>query len=1371
MAGGGHAQHRYDLDNGHLSVEFTITSGGSGTGYTIFVVRDDSSTADILYQVATTTYQAYNNWGGRSLYTFNSDGGVRAYKVSYNRPYTYDQGNGYLYAGDYDMVRFLEREGYNVAYATSEDTHANPNLMDNHRVFLSNYHDEYWSWQMRQHLTNWRDQGKNIAIFSSNNIYWQIRYEDGLGAVPQRTVTCYKSAALDPMAQTGTPWLTTTLFRDPPVNMPENELLGVMYHDNFGDAISFDYVVVNAWHFIYENTGLVEGSAIPLVVGDEYDNVWDNGLTPTNLILLSASPIPVTNSVSNASIYTAPSGAMVFDASTNRWARFLDTNTEDSIDLNPTMVQMTKNLLNTMIVDLPPVVVSTAPTDDALGVDSAAPIQVTYQEPTTAASGAYDISCTVGGTLSYTLSGSGTNTHTLTHAPFAEGAVCTVTVDASKISDVDGNDPPDVMAANYSFSFNVAAPLVCGALADSIPAIQGSGISAAQSGQRIVEGIVTGDFQASDQLGGFFMQAVTGDGDPATSDGIFVVADTSLLNVSVGQRVRVVGEVREQDSETQIVASGAVVCGTGSIAPTAVTLPYTTITYAERYEGMLVSFGQTLAVTNVADLWQFGQFSVSSGGRLYEPTQTLAPGTAAVTQLTANALNQLVVDDGSNTAYREPIPYPSGGLTASNTLRTGTTVSGLQGIFGARGTGYRLHLTTAFTQNVTNPRTAAPAGVGGTLRAAAFDLNNYFNGESGVFSSPLGASNAAEFTRQRNKIIAAIAALDADVLVVTGIENDGSGAQSAMQDLLNGINAATAPNTYAFIADPATGVSILPTKSAIFYKPSKLTPTGAAVSDTDAVWDRYPIAQAFTASNGGKFTVIAVHLTDRDCYEAQTGGQNCFDAERTAQATRLLTFAADMQTASSDPDILLLGRLNTYAQEAPLVTLKNGGFVDRQQGLSTPYTHVFNGNFGYLMYAMPSSTLNGQLGNLTIWHINADEPPALDYNTENKSPAQQTSLYAADAYRSAVQDPVLAGLSLTPSAITPAVAATSPTNNALNVNPTSNITVTFNQAVNAGSGAFSLTCTPGGTQNITPSSSPSTQFALNPMATLPRPATCTVTITAAQISAADNGLNLMAADYVFSFSTKADPIDTIGVFRPSNANFYLKKSNSDGPADIFVWFGESTDLPLVGDWNSDGIDTVGIFRNGTFYLKDENAYLAPIVHTLLFGVSGDLPVAGDWNGDGVSGIGVFRNGVFYLKDSLTSGFPNYYIAFGAAGDLPLAGDWNGDGVDSPGLYRPSAALFFASDVMCASCSATLDYIVSLGMTGDVGFAGDWDGNGKDGLGVFRPSNGITYMRNTLTDGFADIAFVYGIAGDKPFAGVWEIPAGDGDTAPVFVPRR
>lgn len=255
----------------------------------------------------------------------------------------------------------------------------------------------------------------------------------------------------------------------------------------------------------------------------------------------------------------------------------------------------------------------------------------------------------------------------------------------------------------------------------------------------------------------------------------------------------------------------------------------------------------------------------------------------------------------------------------------------------------------------------------------------------------------------------------------------------------------------------------------------------------------------------------------------------------------------------------------------------------------------------------------------------------------------------------------------------------------------------------------------------------------------------------------------------------------IGIFRPSQTMFHLRHTLTTGPADITLAMGLSSDYPVAGDWDGDGTMTVGIYRvtTGQFFLKNENSTGAPIVYQFYLGDPGDLPMAGDWNGDGRFGVGVYRpsNGILYLKNSLTTGFADFGMVLGLPGDLPVAGDWDGDGVHSPGIYRPSQGMFYLTHKVTNGVIIA-DFAFYFGTPNDVPLAGDWNFNGKYGIGVFRPSDGVTFLRNSLSTGVADISLVYGIANDRPIAGYWRTsatpppaPEAMPEVAPTFVPRR
>ena len=232
--------------------------------------------------------------------------------------------------------------------------------------------------------------------------------------------------------------------------------------------------------------------------------------------------------------------------------------------------------------------------------------------------------------------------------------------------------------------------------------------------------------------------------------------------------------------------------------------------------------------------------------------------------------------------------------------------------------------------------------------------------------------------------------------------------------------------------------------------------------------------------------------------------------------------------------------------------------------------------------------------------------------------------------------------------------------------------------------------------------------------------------------------------------------DTVGVFHPTNTVFSLKNTLSGGGADITVDRGAAGDVPVAGDFNGDGIDTVSTFNNGTWTIRNFNVQNGGYVSSTIvssFGQAGDLPVTGDWDGDGLDSLGVFRPSTrqFFLSNDVINPAVDFAIVFGLDGDLPVAGDWNGDGIDSVGVFRPSQGTFFLTNQNIPKPSVNLTAF--FGTAEDLPVAGDWDGNGKDTIGVWRPSTTTFFLSddnvNVLTP------FVFGAQGDKPVAGDWD----------------
>jgi uncharacterized protein len=333
-----------------------------------------------------------------------------------------------------------------------------------------------------------------------------------------------------------------------------------------------------------------------------------------------------------------------------------------------------------------------------------------------------------------------------------------------------------------------------------------------------------------------------------------------------------------------------------------------------------------------------------------------------------------------------------------------------------------------------NPRPLTPPAVGGSLKVAGFNLLNYFNtfsgcrgGVGGASMDCRGADNAAEFARQWPKTVAAIVGMDVDVIGVVELENDGYGPGSAIADLVDRLNTATAPGTWAFIdVDAATGqVNALGTdaiRNAILYKPGRVTPVGATaalnttafVNGGDAAPRNRPsLAQAFEQPNGARFIVSVNHLKSKGsaCTAPDVGdGQGNCNAVRLNAVNRLLEWLASDPTGTADSDVLIVGDLNAYAMEDPIRALEAAGFTNLAG--ATSYSYAFDGGWGTLDYALASASLTAQVTGAAKWHINADEPAILDYNTNFKSAAQVASLYAPDQFRVSDHDPAIVGLGL-----------------------------------------------------------------------------------------------------------------------------------------------------------------------------------------------------------------------------------------------------------------------------------------------------------------------------------------------------------------------
>lgn len=721
-----------------------------------------------------------------------------------------------------------------------------------------------------------------------------------------------------------------------------------------------------------------------------------------------------------------PNGSDVFDPSIE-WDGF-------AIDTFGGLGAHTPNCVG----DVAPSVFTTTPANGTAAFPLDGNISITFSEAVNVSGSWFTLSCEASGAHTATVSG-GPTTFTLdVDTDFFRSENCTLTVLAPNVTDQDGSDPPDTMAEDFNFSFSTFE--LCGDPAALIHAVQGSGSTSPIEGNVVaIEGVVVGDYQGTDQFGGYHVQEddADADGDPATSEGIFIF--NTAFPVSASDKVRVRGTVTEFVSSGQPLTelasvSNVLVCNSGnSVTASTVTLPVSNLSDWERYEGMLINIAQDLTATENFTLGRFGEVALSVNGRLLNPTMVAAPGAPANALQNLNDRSRILLDDGNNLQNIDPTIHPTGGLSASSTLRSGYTVNGLTGVLEQRFGVYRVQPIGAVTFNPTNPRPAAPDDVGGRLKVSAMNVLNYFttfdtnpgSGNGPNICGPTatlecrGANNAFEFSRQRDKIITAILGLDADIVGLMEIENNST---ASVQDLVNGLNAASTPGNYDFIKTGTIGTDAI--KVALIYRPSKVTPVGAHAilnSTVDPTFidtlNRPVLAQTFEENlTNARFTVAVNHLKSKG--SACAGDPDTGDGQGNCNLTRLAAAIAEANWLASDPtgsgdrDIIIIGDLNSYTMEDPISALVDAGYTNLIDMFaeSQPYSFVFQGQSGYLDHALATGTITTQATGATEWHINADEPIVLDYNEDFKTPNHVITLYEDDAYRSSDHDPLIVGL-------------------------------------------------------------------------------------------------------------------------------------------------------------------------------------------------------------------------------------------------------------------------------------------------------------------------------------------------------------------------
>ena len=533
----------------------------------------------------------------------------------------------------------------------------------------------------------------------------------------------------------------------------------------------------------------------------------------------------------------------------------------------------------------------------------------------------------------------------------------------------------------------------------------GSLPTAQQDAPVTVEGRVTARFDA---LGGWFLQDA-GDGDPATSDAVFVHASAGQPLPEPGTHVRVTG-LRE-DGAPALRAMQLTTLPTPAPAITPLRLDAPPADWAS-LAGTWVRIEAPLTLTGQHERSRRGTLAASFDGRLFTPTEIARPGAEAARVAAANARRRVLLDDGREDA-------PSDGLLwylpqTAQALRSGSVLTGVEGIVDHRHGAWRLQLT-APVQPQPASRPPAPV-VEGDVRIAAFNLENLFNGDGrgGGFPTPRGARTPEELTRQIEGLVTTIAALDADVAALMELENDGFAAESSIAQLVDALNAEGPARDWRYI-DAGEGPGTDAIRVGLIYRETRVRPQGAPATLGGGPFEalsRVPLAQAFVPvrngrANGLDFTVVAVHLKSKGCSNAegadrdQGDGQACWNATRLESARRLRDWLAAAPTGTGDR-VAVVGDFNAYGMEDPVRVFAKAGWRDPFAGGDgdAHYSFVFDGQAGRLDHLLLGPSLAARVAGAAKWHSNADEP---DDTRERE---------AAGPWRSSDHDPLVVGLRL-----------------------------------------------------------------------------------------------------------------------------------------------------------------------------------------------------------------------------------------------------------------------------------------------------------------------------------------------------------------------
>lgn len=575
--------------------------------------------------------------------------------------------------------------------------------------------------------------------------------------------------------------------------------------------------------------------------------------------------------------------------------------------------------------------------------------------------------------------------------------------------------------------------------------------TATQNQQYVVRGVITADYRYDNGFSGFYVQTADSQSKPNLSNAIFVYLPVAsqIKGGVVGDEVILRGNLTTFENQLRIdqLSSEITTCNTNAgstVTATSLQLPFEGLTNTtghvpKRYQGMWVKLPQTLTVSENYNFGRYGQLSLSLG-RLYIPTNLFPAKSAEAKALARSNLNSKIeLDDGYSNQNRTP--WLPASFNASNSLRSGYQVKNVEGILEYRFGAWRIQPIQNKAQpeivKETNPRNNIIQKESKQIRVAAFNVLNYDNAVVNGLKPDRGANTVSEFNRQHAKIILALKAIDADVYGLMEIANNGYDEKSALAYLTKALG-----SDWKYVIPPKQnklGTDVIAV--AIIYNSKRVKPVNdAVIFDDGTELNRVTMAQTFQPLSGGKqFTIVPNHLKSKgSCPKDTTSndtdqkdGQGCWNATRLNAVNKITQWAATNPTKAAQPNYLFVGDLNSYAKEDPILAFEKAKYKvllnDEKVGQGkNAYSYVFGvasdtngfGGAGNLDHAIADENLYAHVKRAFAWHINADEPTALDYNEEFKSPEQITAFYADDAYRSSDHDPIIVDLDLNNTVIT-----------------------------------------------------------------------------------------------------------------------------------------------------------------------------------------------------------------------------------------------------------------------------------------------------------------------------------------------------------------